>query len=169
MIVYGYRNKEVEKGTGIFACPHCREQRVFKHKKIIRYFTLFFIKLFPLGTVNEFIECQVCKNYYPPSVLTNQLAENSDKAVNTTYQASLQEKSGLRFYWFLIALGTIAFLLGCATSLLLILFQIDNPNNWEGFLGLMVLCPIPATLIGVVILTIGLRMKIKEENPENKI
>ncbi|MFZ5855401.1 MAG: zinc-ribbon domain-containing protein [Chloroflexota bacterium] len=61
MIVYVHRNKEIEQNTGIFQCPSCGEQRAFKRMKIVRYYTLFFIPLFPLGTMGEFVECQGCR------------------------------------------------------------------------------------------------------------
>jgi hypothetical protein len=49
MIIYGYRNREIETGARDFYCPKCETQRPYKFKKIERYFTLFFIPLFPLG------------------------------------------------------------------------------------------------------------------------
>ena len=70
MIIYGYRNRVIEQGTGNFYCPNCQAQRQYKRKKIVRYFTLFFIPIFPLGTLSEYIECGVCGRTYKPEILS---------------------------------------------------------------------------------------------------
>src|SRR5262245_11435130 len=71
MLIYGYRNRTIEQGTGIFQCPNCRDQRAYTRKKVVRYFTLFFIPLFPLGTLSEYIECQLCRRTYQPGIFAS--------------------------------------------------------------------------------------------------
>jgi hypothetical protein len=66
MIIYGYRNRNVEIGTGQFICPKCDTDRTYKHINVVRYFTLFFIQLFPLGKLASYIECQTCMRAFKP-------------------------------------------------------------------------------------------------------
>ena len=75
MIIWGTRGREIEVTTGQFNCPKCQTVRPYKHKRVARYFTLFFIPLFPIQKLGDFIECQACRqtyklevlNYKPPS------------------------------------------------------------------------------------------------------
>lgn len=60
MIVYGYKGKETEVGHGQFFCSICKKIRQYRKIRISRYFTLFFIPLFPYKTLAEYIECQGC-------------------------------------------------------------------------------------------------------------
>jgi DNA-directed RNA polymerase subunit RPC12/RpoP len=156
MIIYGYRNKNIEGRTGTFACPNCGEQRVFKHIRIVRYFTLFFIQLFPLGKVSEYIQCQTCRKSYPITVISAEIIKS--------LTASEQKKSSGALSKVLIFLGTIGLLLGCMAIFILVAFQIDNPDNWLGFFALVALCPAPLTLVGLVMFFAGLRLRRNGEN-----
>ncbi|MBL7943449.1 MAG: hypothetical protein JNM00_11810 [Flavobacteriales bacterium] len=42
--------------------------------------------------------------------------------------------------------------------------QIDNPTNWEGFWGLLAICPAPLSLLGIVLFGLGIRSRSKLEN-----
>jgi len=117
MIIYGHRNKEIEQTTGMFQCPSCREQRAFKRVKVVRYFTLFFISLFPLGTMGEFIECQVCRRKYQTDILS--------------------------------VGGSIS---GMPSN---------QPYDWQCFFGVIVLCPVPLIVAGLVMSLVGFGMRRK--------
>jgi len=69
MIIFGMRgvNSTMEKGE--FNCPQCESDQMYKHKKVTRFFTLYFIPLIPLGRIGEFVECQNCKGTFIPKVL----------------------------------------------------------------------------------------------------
>ena len=45
--------------------------RPYTHRRIGRYFTLYFIPVFQIEKLAEYIECQVCHHVYPPEVLHN--------------------------------------------------------------------------------------------------
>lgn len=155
MIIYGYRNKDVEGGTGIFVCPNCGEQRVFKHIRVVRYFTLFFIQLFPLGKVSEYIQCQICRKNYPTTVVSAEIIKS--------LTANEQKKPSGAFSKVLIFFGTLGLLLGCIATFVLVAFQIDNPDNWAGFWGLVALCPAPLIGGGLISLVIGWNIRRKKE------
>jgi hypothetical protein len=69
MIIYGTRGRETTAGGGRFFCPQCRDDANYQHQKVKRYFTLYFIPLFPMDTLGEFVRCQGCKGEYDMKVL----------------------------------------------------------------------------------------------------
>jgi len=68
-IVWGWKGRAKTIGQGSFNCPHCRGQRQYEHKKVQRWFTLYFIPLFPTATLGEAITCSGCNQSYTPEVL----------------------------------------------------------------------------------------------------
>ncbi|HLV34432.1 MAG TPA: zinc-ribbon domain-containing protein [Spirillospora sp.] len=74
-IVFGTKVKTEIVGEGEFFCPSCQTQRKYVRKRGKNYFSLYFIPLFPLGDVGEFIECQHCGRSYNPDVLKQKLSK----------------------------------------------------------------------------------------------
>jgi hypothetical protein len=69
MIIWGSKGKEKTIGEGMFFCPKCGTLRPYLHKKIAKYFTLYFIPLFETKNLAEYIECQLCRTPFKPEVL----------------------------------------------------------------------------------------------------
>jgi len=69
MIIFGTRGVTYNAGDGDFHCPTCRDQQSYSHKRVRRFFTLYFIPLIPLGLNGEYIECGQCKGTYRTEVL----------------------------------------------------------------------------------------------------
>jgi len=69
MIVFGTRGVKSTIKEGQFMCPQCATNKPYKHKKVTRFFTLYFIPLIPLGKAGEFVECQSCKGTFVSRVL----------------------------------------------------------------------------------------------------
>ena len=69
MIIWGTRGRELELSSGQFHCPKCDALRQYKHKRVAQYFTLFFIPLFQIKSLGEFVECQSCHQSYKPEIL----------------------------------------------------------------------------------------------------
>lgn len=69
LIIFGSRAVTGSKGTGSFVCPRCGPGAPYDHKRVRRFFTLYFIPLIPLRTVGEYIECGTCRTTYKPEVL----------------------------------------------------------------------------------------------------
>jgi hypothetical protein len=69
MIIWGSKGKESTIGTGQFFCPRCQRTVDFQHQRVQRYFTLYFIPLFPTATLGEYIACRSCGGKYKPEVL----------------------------------------------------------------------------------------------------
>jgi len=75
MIIFGTRGVKSTIKLGSFNCPQCEESRSYRHRKVTRFFILFFIPLIPLGSAGDYIECSDCKGTFGPRVLIN----NPDK------------------------------------------------------------------------------------------
>ena len=69
MIIWGSKGQEKEIGTGTFYCPRCDTQRPYIHKKVLRYFTLFFIPIFKIEELGEYLQCGGCNTTFKPEVL----------------------------------------------------------------------------------------------------
>lgn len=69
MIIWGSSGREVHVGEGQFHCPQCDGTQPFFHKRIARYFTLYFIPLFPIANYGEHIQCGSCGGQYEMDVL----------------------------------------------------------------------------------------------------
>ena len=69
MIIFGTRGVTSTAASGSFFCPHCNDQLAYKHKRVRRFFTLYFIPVIPLDQLGEYIECQRCRNTFQTRVL----------------------------------------------------------------------------------------------------
>ncbi len=69
MIVFGTRPKYKTIDHGQFFCPRCQQPRTYAHKKASRYFTLYFIPIFPMGSMGEFVQCETCHTMFEMGVL----------------------------------------------------------------------------------------------------
>lgn len=70
LIIFGTRGVTSSVATGQFNCPGCAAKRAFVHKRVRRFFTLYFIPIIPLDVVGEYVECQQCRSTYRPEVLS---------------------------------------------------------------------------------------------------
>ena len=69
MIVWGSKNKEKKIGSVPFFCPTCQREGTATHAKLARYFTLYFIPIFPMQTFGEFVRCDACHATFETSIL----------------------------------------------------------------------------------------------------
>lgn len=79
MIIFGTRGVKSTMKEGQFLCPQCANNQRYKHKKVTRFFTLYFIPLIPLGKAGEFVECQSCKGTFVPRILDYNPANSNDQ------------------------------------------------------------------------------------------
>jgi hypothetical protein len=73
MVIWGSRALTSTQATGTFACPECKVQIGYEKKRMRRFFTLYFIPLFPTETLGEWIECTRCRTNYKEAVLEYRL------------------------------------------------------------------------------------------------
>lgn len=69
MIFFGTRGVTGTKATGQFHCPQCGQVRAYQHQQARQFFTLYFIPIFPVKTLGEWVECKVCNGQFKPEVL----------------------------------------------------------------------------------------------------
>lgn len=81
-IIFGVGSRKSTIKTGTFHCPRCNCDRSYTHKKVTRYFTLFFIPLIPLNDLGDFVECHACKDTYYPRVLQQKSKAQIEGAIS---------------------------------------------------------------------------------------
>ncbi|MBA3391163.1 MAG: TerB family tellurite resistance protein [Deltaproteobacteria bacterium] len=69
LIFFGTRGVTYGSEGGEFHCPDCEGKEQYRHRKVRRFFTLYFIPLIPLDLLGEYIECQRCTSTYKTSIL----------------------------------------------------------------------------------------------------
>lgn len=69
MIIWGSKVREIIESSGNFYCPECDSEKTYTSVTAKKYFTLYFIPLFPTKTLESYIKCGGCKKYYKPTVL----------------------------------------------------------------------------------------------------
>ncbi len=69
MIIYGYAPKTIEVDHGKFLCPVCVREELYTKMVIKRYFTLYFIKIFPIDIMLTYIKCGLCGGEFKEEVL----------------------------------------------------------------------------------------------------
>lgn len=68
MIFFGTTGIKSTLEKGHFDCPQCQCETRYKHKKVTKFFTLYFIPIIQLGKIGEYVECQNCKTTFVPRV-----------------------------------------------------------------------------------------------------
>ncbi len=85
MIIWGIRGKQKEVSHGTFFCPNCNQARPYKLKRAGNYFSLFFVPLFRIQKLGEYVECQVCHNRYDPKILDRGSQGTLELVASTRY------------------------------------------------------------------------------------
>lgn len=166
MIIYGYRNRVIEQGTGNFYCPNCQARHQYKRKKIVRYFTLFFIPIFPLGMLSEYIECGVCGRTYKPEILSvpapTAVITSSPSITDSAGRSFLQSavvdepvsepKGNSCLPWGLILGGLISLFAGFLMGIALIATQTESTSasDFASFIIAVLICPGPLAVLGAI-------------------
>jgi zinc ribbon protein len=68
-IIWGSKGRVRSVGKGEFFCPSCKQSAPYEQMKASRYFTLYFIPLFPTETLAEWVKCSQCQSEYDSRVL----------------------------------------------------------------------------------------------------
>ena len=76
ILIWGWRTLFKVLGVGEFHCPRCQADAPYKLRQPRRWFTFFFLPVFPVAAAGpSFVECQYCKDAYREQILqtpTNQ-------------------------------------------------------------------------------------------------
>lgn len=69
MIIWGSKARKTVTQSGDFFCPSCRDDRSYTTYKWEKYFTLYFIPLFPMELLGSHVECHGCRGEFNIDVL----------------------------------------------------------------------------------------------------
>ncbi len=69
MIILGSKGRAKVIGMGKFFCPACNQVRNYQRVYVDKYFTVYWIPLFKVGKMGEYVQCQTCHNTYPPEAI----------------------------------------------------------------------------------------------------
>jgi len=69
MIIWGSTSREKNIEEGDFFCPGCRAMQPYDLIEVKRYFTLYFIPLFPTSTLGAYVKCDGCGGQFNEEIL----------------------------------------------------------------------------------------------------
>jgi hypothetical protein len=91
MIIYGSRTMTSTRGQGDFFCPLCKRQRGFSHVSNTRWFTLYFIPIFPIYKQGEYVQCNSCGEGFAMEVLSMPAESFQPAAAPAVVQAGMED------------------------------------------------------------------------------
>ncbi len=100
LLLFGVRYLYTLVTTGSFHCPVCGVDRSYRVRRPRSWFHVFWLPLVPLRHGAEFVECDVCRSRFEPTVLgvptSQQLGELLSRGVRTAaaYLITSAEASG---------------------------------------------------------------------------
>ena len=164
MIIYGYRNKAVEASRGHFKCPSCQMDREYVYINIVRYFTLFFIQLFPLGGLGSYVECQTCHSKFKPEEIVNTPGNAQAGADIAARKLAMDNQTkATRGRNMAIIGGVLMGLSVCALGILGVFFLDTADNVMEDLMEtlLLAICPLGIMALGLGLLMWGINIRRK--------
>lgn len=87
-IIFGTRGVTYNHREGRFYCPACSGEKGYKHKRVRRFFTLYFIPLIPLDLLADYIECGRCRGTFKEEILDYD--PSTDQAVEAEFQLAIK-------------------------------------------------------------------------------
>ncbi|TXE12357.1 TerB family tellurite resistance protein [Algoriphagus aquimarinus] len=90
MIIYGTKGVTITTKKGQFLCPNCNRVNKYRHKKVKRFFHLYWVPIIPLNTEMEFVECSVCSATYETEVLDYKINFN-DGGIQSIFEQAIQK------------------------------------------------------------------------------
>jgi len=70
LLIFGFRLRTKALSRGVFLCPRCGVDRSYVLQGLRRWFTLFFLPIFPIGSiVSEQVTCETCGVAFKTQVL----------------------------------------------------------------------------------------------------
>ena len=94
MIIFGTRTRVSTTDTGTFACLRCGAGQRYERKRARRWFTLYFIPVFPVGDLGEFVECGLCHGTFKTEVLALRLPV-PDQSVEVEFKRAMLRAAAL--------------------------------------------------------------------------
>ena len=77
IIIFGNKVRYKTVGIGQFYCPQCKMQRDYELHQARNWFAMYFIPVFPLNQIGEFVTCQTCRTDFQQDVLSMPIPPNT--------------------------------------------------------------------------------------------
>ena len=81
LIIAGTKVEENEVGSGTFNCPNEGSKQSYRHVRLEKKATAFFVPVATMSALGEYVECQSCGATYKPEVLEYRTQEDLDTAL----------------------------------------------------------------------------------------
>ena len=95
MIIWGSRGRTSVVQEGQFNCPRCRTNQPYRLKRVQRWFTLYFIPLFPMGVLGEYAECGGCLTTWKTEVLQGGPPPDPEETVQEELRRAIRRSMAL--------------------------------------------------------------------------
>ena len=95
MIIWGSRGRTSVVQEGQFHCPRCRGNQPYQLKRVQRWFTLYFIPIFPMGVLGEYAECGQCQTTWKTEVLTAPPPLDQEQVVQEELRRAMRRSMAL--------------------------------------------------------------------------
>jgi tellurite resistance protein len=90
IFIFGFRVRASGKSEGVFFCPTCGADRQYVLQKLRRWFTLFFVPIFPTGRVlAEQVACRTCGTAFGPAVLDTPTSATLTDAIRNAMRVAV--------------------------------------------------------------------------------
>ena len=93
MVFIGPRGVTKTRTRGLFRCPHCNASRAYAHRRVRRFFALFYLPIIPLKGEREFVQCRFCRRAFAPSILESAPPDDGSMVEEPTRATRRSENS----------------------------------------------------------------------------
>ncbi|MEL7025727.1 MAG: TerB family tellurite resistance protein [Pseudomonadota bacterium] len=69
ILIWGTRGRTSTIDSGDFYCPECGKREDYALKEVKLWFTFFFIPIFPIKKIGQYVECKACRATFNERVL----------------------------------------------------------------------------------------------------
>lgn len=81
LLIAGTKVSEDQIGSGTFNCPYEGSPQQYRHVRLQKKATAFFVPVVNLSDIGEYVQCQSCGSTFNPEVLTRRTQEELDTAL----------------------------------------------------------------------------------------
>ena len=69
LLIFSIKARARVVARGEFNCPECNQRERFIHRQVREYAYYYFIRLWRIRDVGEYVQCRYCKTHFPPDIV----------------------------------------------------------------------------------------------------
>lgn len=97
-IIYGTDYFTWSRAAGEFYCPACKARRLSRRYTKMRFLTLYFLPVIPLGDTSQWLECRSClRSFGNDTAESSEILERADRYVESQRRAVEQQVDTAEF------------------------------------------------------------------------